>query len=349
MTKILITGTAGFIGSNFVELFLEANPNAHVISLDKLTYAGNLENLNSVINHPRHEFVQGDICDSKLVEALFQKHGIDSVIHFAAESHVDNSIAGPEAFIQTNIVGSFRLLEVCRKFWLDSNSKLKPEFAKARFLHVSTDEVYGSLGAEGFFTEESKYAPNSPYSASKASSDMIVRSYFKTYGLPVVITNCSNNYGPKQHGEKLIPTVIRKALSGQPIPIYGTGTNVRDWIFVKDHCEAVYTVFKSGRLGETYAIGGDCERTNLDLARTICKILDSLVPQPGGKSYGDQIQFVKDRLGHDLRYAIDAQKVRDELGFTPRTELQEGLKKTIEWYVEQRQQAQAAPKSRASV
>jgi dTDP-glucose 4,6-dehydratase len=232
---------------------------------------------------------------------------------------------------------------------LDSASKLKPEFAKARFLHVSTDEVYGSLGAEGFFTEESKYAPNSPYSASKASSDMIVRSYFKTYGLPVVITNCSNNYGPKQHGEKLIPTVIRKALSGQPIPIYGTGTNVRDWIFVKDHCEAVHTVFKSGRLGETYAIGGDCERTNLDLARTICKILDGLVPQPGGKSYGDQIQFVKDRLGHDLRYAIDAQKVRDELGFTPRTELQEGLKKTIEWYVEQRQQAQAAPKSRASV
>ncbi|MGA0164277.1 MAG: dTDP-glucose 4,6-dehydratase [Bdellovibrionota bacterium] len=335
MASILVTGSAGFIGSHFVETILNHDETLKLVSFDKLTYAGRLENLEPVLGNPRHKFVQGDIGDASLVEKIFQEHEIDAVIHFAAESHVDNSISGPETFIQTNIVGSFRLLEVCRKFWLDSRSQLKERFRHSRFLHVSTDEVYGSLGSQGYFTEDSKYAPNSPYSASKASSDMIARSYWKTYGLPVVISNCSNNYGPRQHSEKLIPTVIKKALAGDAIPIYGTGANVRDWIFVKDHCEALLRVFNQGSLGETYAIGGDCELDNLKLAHLLCQRLDEILPKPTGETYAQQIKFVEDRLGHDHRYAIDSKKIKHQLGFRPQTDLHEGLTETIKWYIDE--------------
>ncbi len=332
MKTILVTGGAGFIGSNFVPYFLEANQDVHVVNLDLLTYAGNLDNLSELEGHPRYTFVQGDIADHKTVRELFEKHQFQGVIHFAAESHVDNSISGPAAFVRTNVNGTFELIEAARQLWLEAPGKVKPEFKDARFLHVSTDEVYGQLGETGFFTEETPYAPSSPYSASKASSDLLVRSYFHTYGLNVVITNCSNNYGPKQHNEKLIPVVIRKALAGEPIPIYGTGKNVRDWLYVIDHCRAVIAAFEKGRSGETYNVGGDNERRNLELAEHICKALDQLRPKQTG-SYSDQITFVQDRAGHDFRYAIDATKLKTQLGWQPKTSFSEGLAKTIDFYI----------------
>ena len=327
--KVLITGGAGFIGSNYVEYLLK-NSEDEIFVLDKLTYAGNLQNLEAVSD--KITFIKGDICDLEFIQKLFAEHQFQKVVHFAAESHVDNSISGPSEFIQTNIVGTFNLLQCAYKTWMDDPNDLKEEFKKARFLHISTDEVYGTLGATGLFTEETSYAPNSPYSASKASSDFIVRSYFHTYGLPVVTTNCSNNYGPNQHKEKLIPTIIRKAISGEPIPIYGDGKNVRDWLYVMDHCSGIYLAFEKGKLGETYNIGGRNERENLYIANVICEFLDEMLPKES--SYKDQITFVKDRPGHDFRYAIDASKIENELGWKAKENFETGIQKTISWYLE---------------
>ena len=332
MKKILITGGAGFIGSNFVEHILD-NEDVVVYNLDKLTYAGNLQNLESVAKHERYHFIHGDICDRKLVEELFEKHQITDVIHFAAESHVDNSIKNPGAFIETNIVGSFNLLDVAYKTWMDAPNKVKPEHINSRFLHVSTDEVYGTLGKEGLFMESTPYAPNSPYSASKASSDFIVRSYFHTYGMNVVTTNCSNNYGPNQHDEKLIPTIIRKCLSEENIPIYGDGLNIRDWLYVLDHCKGIEIAFNKGVSGETYNIGGRNERTNMYIVDTICAILDEKTPRENGGSYKELKSFVEDRAGHDFRYAIDASKIENELGWKADENFESGILKTITWYV----------------
>jgi dTDP-glucose 4,6-dehydratase len=333
MRNILITGGAGFIGSNFVPHFIEKYPNYELIILDKLTYAGNIENLKEVENHPRFHFVQGDICDKQLVNNLFDKYQFQGVIHFAAESHVDNSIAGPEAFILTNINGTFTLLEAARKLWIKNPFEVNLGFENARFHHISTDEVYGSLGETGFFTEETPYAPNSPYSASKAASDMLVRSYFHTYGLQVVTSNCSNNYGPKQHSEKLIPTILRKAFSRESIPIYGDGKNIRDWLFVLDHCKAIDLIFHTGKLGETYNVGGKNEKTNLEIAHSICEILDELDPRE--ESYKNLITFVKDRPGHDQRYAIDASKLEKELKWKADENFKSGIYKTIKWYLKE--------------
>jgi len=327
----LITGGAGFIGSNFIPYFLEKNPYVSVVNLDKLTYAGNLSNLSGIDKNDRYKFVQGDILDEELVNAIFKQYKIGSVIHFAAESHVDNSIDGPDSFVTTNINGTFTLLECARKYWLESPNNPKKAFETSRFHHISTDEVYGTLGDDGYFTETTPYAPNSPYSASKAASDFLVRSYYHTYGLNVVTSNCSNNYGPKQHDEKLIPTIIRKALSGEKIPIYGNGKNVRDWLYVLDHCKGIQTVFRAGKSGETYTIGGNNEHDNLYIAKKICSILDEVYPSQKG-SYANQIAFVKDRLGHDYRYAIDATKIKKELGWKPETDFDTGLKKTVAWY-----------------
>ncbi|WP_373517246.1 dTDP-glucose 4,6-dehydratase [Pricia sp.] len=334
LNTTLITGGAGFIGSNFIPFFLEKYSDTHVVNLDKLTYAGNLEHLKEIENNNRYTFLEGDICDADLITTIFEKHSIGSVIHFAAESHVDNSIASPDAFIQTNIHGTFTLLEGAKKYWLEAPNRPKKSFKAARFHHISTDEVYGSLGHEGYFTEETPYAPNSPYSASKAASDFLVRSYYHTYGLNVVTSNCSNNYGPKQHNEKLIPTIIRKALAGEKIPIYGDGKNIRDWLYVLDHCKGIDLVFNQGKTGETYAIGGDNEHNNLDIVRTICGILDELYPKKTG-SYKEQIAFVEDRLGHDMRYAIDASKIKNKLGWQAETNFETGLRKTVLWYIEQ--------------
>jgi dTDP-glucose 4,6-dehydratase len=333
MKNILVTGGAGFIGSNFIPYFLEKYQEYGIVNLDALTYAGNLDNLVEVERHDRYTFVHGNICNRELVETLFTQYNFFGVIHFAAESHVDNSIAGPEAFIRTNINGTFTLLDVCRKYWMEEPFKTKPGFEKRRFLHVSTDEVYGSLGKAGLFTESTPYAPNSPYSASKASSDMLVRSYFHTYGLNAVTTNCSNNYGPKQHDEKLIPTIIRKALSGQPIPIYGDGMNVRDWLYVLDHVKGIDLVFCKGKAGETYNIGGRNERTNNQIVTTICEILDKEIPLKEGKSYKELIAYVKDRAGHDKRYAIDASKIENELNWRAEENFETGIVKTINWYL----------------
>lgn len=329
--KVLVTGGAGFIGSNYVKYLIE-NFNDSIVVLDKLTYAGDLRNLGDVEDHPNYQFVQGDICDAQFLKELFNEHQFDRVVHFAAESHVDNSISGPGAFIETNIVGTFQLLQAAYLLWMEGPNQLRENFNNARFLHVSTDEVYGTLGETGLFTEETPYAPNSPYSASKAASDMIVRSYFHTYGMPVVTTNCSNNYGPNQHKEKLIPTIIRKALTGEPIPIYGDGQNVRDWLYVMDHCTGIKLVLDQGRLGETYNIGGRNERKNLYIAQTICDLLDEL--KPASNSYSDQITFVKDRPGHDFRYAIDATKLEEELGWSAKETFETGILKTIKWYLE---------------
>lgn len=326
--KVLITGGAGFIGSNYVEYVLK-NSEDEIFVLDKLTYAGNLKNLESVLQ--KITFIEGDICDAKLVHDLFEKYQFNKVVHFAAESHVDNSISGPGAFIQTNIVGTFNLLQSAYKTWMFSPNEFKDGFDNARFLHISTDEVYGTLGETGLFTEKTPYAPNSPYSASKASSDFIVRSYFHTYGLPVVTTNCSNNYGPNQHKEKLIPTIIRKAISGEPIPIYGDGKNVRDWLYVTDHCSGIYLALKNGKLGETYNIGGRNERENLYIANVICGLLDEM--RPRNHSYKEQITFVTDRPGHDFRYAIDASKIENELGWKADENFETGIRKTIAWYL----------------
>lgn len=332
MKSILITGGAGFIGSNLVELFIEKYPNYKFVVLDLLTYAGDIDNLKKVKNAKNFTFVNGNICDRSLVERIFQHYYINHVIHLAAESHVDNSIAAPGVFIETNVKGTFTLLDVAFKYWMEQPFEYKNGYEHSRFLHVSTDEVFGSLGKEGLFTEKTPYAPNSPYSASKASSDFIVRSYHHTYGLNTVITNCSNNYGPKQHDEKLIPTVIRKALAGEPIPIYGDGSNVRDWLYVADHCNGIDMAFHQGTSGEVYNIGGKNEQNNNTIATTICEILDAIVPLEKG-TYKSQITYVTDRAGHDFRYAIDASKIEKELGWKAKESFRSGIEKTVRWYV----------------
>jgi dTDP-glucose 4,6-dehydratase len=332
MRSILVTGCAGFIGSNFVPYFLEKYPEYQIINLDLLTYAGNLENLSEIASHERYTFVQGDICDRPLLEDLFAQYDIRGVIHFAAESHVDNSIINPGVFVQTNVNGTFTLIDVAYKYWMDKPFAFKSGYESCRFHHISTDEVYGTLGELGLFTEETPYAPNSPYSASKAGSDMIVRSYYHTYGMNTVITNCSNNYGPKQHNEKLIPTIIRKAIAGELIPIYGDGKNIRDWLYVLDHCKGIDLVYQNGNVGEVYNIGGCNERTNNYIADKVCEILDGLRPKAEG-SYKDQLNFVEDRAGHDKRYAIDATKIETELGWQADENFETGIVKTIEWYL----------------
>jgi dTDP-glucose 4,6-dehydratase len=329
--NVLVTGGAGFIGSNFIPYFLQKYVKFKVINLDKLTYAGELSNLEEVSDADNYKFIQGDICDKELVQNIFSSYNITDVIHFAAESHVDNSISNPDTFIQTNIIGTFNLLDAAKNYWMVAPHQSKLSFGKSRFHHISTDEVYGTLGKEGLFTENTPYAPNSPYSASKASSDFVVRSYFHTYGMNVVTTNCSNNYGPKQHDEKLIPTIIRKALNNENIPIYGDGKNIRDWLYVVDHCKGIDLAFQYGKAGESYNIGGKNERNNLYIANTICDILDEIKPK--NKSYKDQITFVKDRPGHDFRYAIDASKIEKELGWNAKENFETGVKKTIEWYL----------------
>lgn len=331
---ILITGGAGFIGSNFVPYFCEKYPEYKIINLDKLTYAGNLENLRSCENMPNYSFVQGDICDADLIEKLFRENDVRGVIHFAAESHVDNSITGPRAFINTNIIGTFNLLDAARRHWMDAPGRIKPGYADARFHHISTDEVYGALGATGEFREDTPYAPNSPYSASKASSDFLVRAYHHTYGMNTTTSNCSNNYGPKQHNEKLIPHIISCALAGKSLPIYGRGENVRDWLYVMDHCRAIDLIFHQGRAGETYNVGGHNERNNITIVKTICSILDELRPRADGKKYESQIEFVADRSGHDFRYAIDAGKLEQELGWRANETFDTGIVKTVKWYLD---------------
>jgi len=384
MKNILLTGTAGFIGSNFVPYFLKKYPEYNLINLDLLTYAGNLANLKECESNPRYRFIKGDICNRELVEFIFTEYDINGVIHFAAESHVDNSIKNPGVFIETNVNGTFTLLDVAQKHWMDAPFKYKakylgsaalaaPSEAEAthpksslgcaplgapRFHHISTDEVYGTLNETDLFTEETPYAPNSPYSASKASSDMIVRSHQETYGLNTVITNCSNNYGPKQHDEKLIPTIIRKSLAGESIPIYGDGKNIRDWLYVLDHCKGIDLVYHTGKEGNVYNIGGRNERTNLQIVDAICTILDVKVPLTNGcapsgapnnvnetqgeakathpKSYKELITFVDDRAGHDRRYAIDATKLETELGWKADEDFDSGIVKTVDWYLQKR-------------
>ena len=328
---ILVTGGAGFIGANFVLDWL-AQSDEPVVNLDKLTYAGNLENLASLQGDARHTFVQGDIGDSALVSALLSQHRPRAVVHFAAESHVDRSIHGAEDFIQTNIVGTFRLLEAVRAYW---SALPEAERAAFRFLHVSTDEVYGSLAPDApAFTEQHPFEPNSPYSASKAASDHLVRAWHHTHGLPVITTNCSNNYGPYHFPEKLIPLMIVNALAGKPLPVYGDGMQVRDWLYVKDHCSAIRRVLAAGRLGETYNVGGWNEKPNIEIVHTVCALLDELRPRADGQSYATQITHVKDRPGHDRRYAIDARKLERELGWKPAETFETGIRKTVQWYLD---------------
>ena len=327
---ILVTGGAGFIGSNFVHAWL-AQHDEVLVNLDKLTYAGNLRNLHALAGDSRHHFVQGDIGDTTLVSQLLATHQPRAVLHFAAESHVDRSIHGPMDFIQTNVVGTFQLLESVRAFWAGLDDQAKQAF---RFLHVSTDEVYGSLAADApAFSETHPYEPNSPYSASKAASDHLVRAWHHTYGLPVLTTNCSNNYGPYHFPEKLIPLVIHNALAGKPLPIYGDGQQVRDWLYVEDHCKAIMRVLQDGRLGETYNVGGWNEKPNIEVVSTLCALLDELQPRADGQSYATQMTFVKDRPGHDRRYAIDARKLERELGWRPEETFETGLRKTVQWYL----------------
>ena len=328
---ILVTGGAGFIGGNFVLDWLKNPKSEGIVNLDKLTYAGNLATIDSLKNDPRHFFMHGDIGDRELVATLLKEHQPRAIVNFAAESHVDRSIHGPAEFVQTNIVGTFNLLECAREYWNGLTQEKKNNF---RFHHVSTDEVYGSLSATApAFTEAHPYEPNSPYSASKAASDHLVRAWFHTYGLPVVTTNCSNNYGPYHFPEKLIPLVILNALNNKPLPIYGDGQQVRDWLYVGDHCSAIREVLAKGRLGETYNIGGWNEKANIDVVKTICQILDELKPRADGKTYAEQITFVKDRPGHDRRYAIDASKIKRELGWRPAETFDSGIKKTVQWYL----------------
>ncbi len=325
--KVVVTGGAGFIGSALIRFLIE-NTNHEVINIDKLTYAGHLESLESVADSDRYSFEQVDICDGKEVEKVFEKYSPNVIMHLAAESHVDRSIDGSAEFIKTNIVGTHVLLESAKNYWLGLDKEVAESF---RFLHVSTDEVYGSLGDNDLFTEETAYDPRSPYSSSKASSDHLARAWYHTYGLPVLITNCSNNYGPFQFPEKLIPVVILKALQGENIPVYGKGDNVRDWLFVDDHARALWRVIEQGKLGETYNIGGHNEKKNLDVVHTICDTLDELVPKEA--KYRNQISFVTDRPGHDFRYAIDASKIERELGWKPEETFETGIKNTIEWYL----------------
>lgn len=323
--SVLVTGGAGFIGANFVEHLLETDETVRVTTLDALTYAGSLDNLRNVMSELRHRFTNGDITDAALVSQVFADDAIDTVVHFAAESHVDRSITGPAAFIQTNVVGTFTLLEAARSAW--------PARRDVRFHHVSTDEVFGSLGeADPAFSETTPYSPNSPYSASKAGSDHLVRAYHHTYGLPVTITNCSNNYGPYQHAEKFIPTVIRSALAGKPIPIYGAGLNIRDWLYVKDHCTGIDAVMRRGRTGETYLLGGKSERRNIDIARQICGLLDEMAPRAGGP-YSELLTSVTDRLGHDFRYAIDSRVIESGLAWSAKETFDSGIRKTVKWYL----------------
>lgn len=326
--NVLVTGGAGFIGCNFVRCLLATDPEIRIVTLDLLTYAGSLDNLRELPDPTRHRFVQGDICDRALVDRLLREHAIDTIAHFAAESHVDRSITGPAAFVQTNLVGTFTLLEAARTAWLDGKTA-----EGRRFHHISTDEVYGTLQRDDPpFTETTPYAPNSPYSASKAGSDHLVRAYFHTYGLPVVTTNCSNNYGPFQHGEKFIPTVIRSCLRQKPIPVYGDGSNIRDWLYVEDHCRGIDAVIRRGRPGETYNIGGGNEWANIGIARLICQLLDERRPKHA--PHEQLITFVTDRPGHDWRYAIDAGKMDRELGWRPRETFNTGIAKTVDWYLE---------------
>ncbi len=328
---ILITGGAGFIGSNFIINWLETS-NELVINLDKLSYAGNLENLSCLDNDPRHKFIQGDICDRATISSVLNTYHPRAILNFAAESHVDRSIHGPEDFIQTNILGTFNLLDETRKFWNELDQTNKNEFV---FLHVSTDEVYGSLKTnDPAFCESNRYEPNSPYSASKASSDHLVRSYHHTYDLPTIITNCSNNYGAFQFPEKLIPLIIHNALSNKPLPIYGDGQQIRDWLYVSDHCRALKLVLQSGTPGEVYNIGGLNEKTNLEIVEKICHILDSKLPRTDGLSYKEQIQFVEDRPGHDRRYAVNAGKIQEELKWSPQESFESGIEKTVQWYLD---------------
>ena len=335
---ILVTGCAGFIGSNFVPYFIKKYKEYNIVNLELLTYAGNPENLQEVESHPQYKFIKGNICNRELVEFIFDEYDIRGVIHFAAESHVDNSIKNPGVFVETNVNGTYTLLDVAKNYWMEKPFVYKEKYDNCRFHHISTDEVYGTLSDDpnDLFTEETPYAPNSPYSASKASSDMIVRSYVETYGMNCVITNCSNNYGPKQHDEKLIPTIIRNALAGNPIPIYGDGKNIRDWLYVLDHCKGIDLVYHNGDKGETYNIGGRNERTNLQIVDTICTILDEKVPPKeriGKESYKELVTFVEDRAGHDRRYAIDATKIENELGWRADETFDTGIVKTVDWYL----------------
>ena len=328
---IIVTGGAGFIGANFVLEWLKLGLGT-VVNLDKLTYAGNLENLVSVRHNPQHIFVHGDIGDQALLTSLLQEHQPTAIVNFAAESHVDRSIHGPEDFIQTNVVGTFHLLEAVRAYWAGLIDEGRQDF---RFLHVSTDEVYGSLAKDdSAFTETHSYAPNSPYSASKAASDHLVRAYHHTYGLPTLTTNCSNNYGPHHFPEKLIPLVIHNALAGKDLPIYGTGHQIRDWLYVTDHCAAIRRVLEAGQIGEVYNVGGWNEKPNIEVVKTLCRMLDAKKPRADGKPYADQIAFVEDRLGHDQRYAIDASKIANQLGWKPKETFESGIEKTVNWYLE---------------
>ncbi len=328
--KILVTGGAGFIGSAVIRHIIQ-NTNNQILNIDKLTYAGNLESLKEIDQHSNYEFKQIDICDTEQITAAIDAFQPHAIMHLAAESHVDRSIDGPAAFIQTNIVGTYTLLEAARKYWMGLDAEAQQNF---RFHHISTDEVYGDLeGTTDLFTETTSYAPSSPYSASKASSDHLVRAWHRTYGLPVIVTNCSNNYGPNHFPEKLIPLVILNALDAKPLPVYGNGQQIRDWLFVEDHARALYKVVTEGVVGETYNIGGHNEKQNIEVVKTICKILDELKPQANGQTYESLITFVKDRPGHDLRYAIDATKIQNELGWTPTETFETGIRKTVEWYL----------------
>ncbi|MAD43075.1 MAG: dTDP-glucose 4,6-dehydratase [Arcobacter sp.] len=332
---ILVTGCAGFIGANFVPYFLDTHKDITIVNIDLLTYAGNLENLKECEDNPRYKFIKGDICNRELIEFIFTEYDIKGVIHFAAESHVDNSIKNPGVFVQTNVNGTYTLVDVAKKYWMNKPFEYKDDYNNCRFHHISTDEVYGTLSdnPKDLFTESTPYAPNSPYSASKASSDMIIRSYVETFGMNCVITNCSNNYGPKQHDEKLIPTIIRNALKGNPIPIYGDGKNIRDWLYVLDHCKGIDIVYHTGKTANTYNIGGRNERTNLQIVDAICTILDEKVPSKTLKSYKELITFVEDRAGHDRRYAIDATKLEDELGWKADENFDTGIVLTVDWYL----------------
>ncbi|HUT94773.1 MAG TPA: dTDP-glucose 4,6-dehydratase [Thermoguttaceae bacterium] len=332
MTAILVTGGAGFIGSNFVRQWIEEQRIA-VVNLDKLTYAGNLDSLADVMDDPLHVFVEGDVCDGPLVSRLLAEHRVRAVVHLAAESHVDRSIDRPAEFVETNVVGTFRLLEAAQQHWSELG---EPERSAFRFLHVSTDEVYGSLGPTGVFTEDSPFAPNSPYSASKAAGDHFARAYHRTYGLPVLVTNCSNNYGPYQFPEKLIPLMILNAVEGKPLPVYGDGQHVRDWLHVEDHCRAIRTVLARGTPGEVYNIGAGCRRTNREVVEMIAGVVDRLCPDLAHRPCSSLVQFVTDRPGHDRRYAVDAGKLRRELGWEPQVDFPSGLEQTVRWYLDNR-------------
>ena len=334
MKTILITGGSGFIGSHFIHYILSNYPDYTFVNLDKLTYAHCDDHLASIQQHNRYTFIEGDICDQTLVKSLFEQYQFQGVFHFAAESHVDNSISGPEIFIDTNIKGTYNLIHAAKELWMSSPFNVKELFKDARFHHISTDEVYGSLGPTGAFSETTAYAPNSPYSASKASSDFIVRSYHHTFGLNITISNCSNNYGPHQHDEKLIPTVIRNAINHNPIPIYGDGKNIRDWLYVEDHASAICAIFDKGKAGDTYNIGTKNEQTNIDLCHLICSILDKLKPSSTLGSYTELITFVKDRPGHDQRYAIDSSKIETELGWSAQADFNTHLTHTLQFYID---------------